>query len=79
MNKSTVALGAIIAVLLVFCGCRKQQLHQVHQPQRAKLVQGVKLISFLNPEHADSLVLMAYKQGDFKRMLALTDSLSARG
>ena len=68
-----------MAVVLAFSGCRKQQAHQVDQPQRAKLVQGAKLISVLNPQHADSLVLMAYKQGDFKRMLALTDSLSARG
>ena len=69
MNKITVyVVGAVM-----------QQSHQVHQPQRAQLVQGAKLISFLNPQHADSLVLMAYKQGDFKRMLALTDSLSARG
>ena len=68
-----------MAVVLAFSGCRKQQAHQVDQPQRAKLVQGAKLISVLNPQHADSLVLMAYKQGDFQRMLALTDSLSARG
>ena len=73
------AAGAVLAVVLAFSGCRKQQTHQAHQPQRANLVQGAKLISFLNPQHADSLVLMAYKQGDFKRMLALTDSLSARG
>ena len=80
MNKITVyVVGAVMAVVLAFSGCRKQQSHQVHQPQRAQLVQGAKLISFLNPQHADSLVLMAYKQGDFKRMLALTDSLSARG
>ena len=68
-----------MAVVLAFSGCRKQQAHQVDQPQRAKLVQGAKLISVLNPQHADSLVLMAYKQGDYQRMLALTDSLSARG
>ena len=80
MNKITVYVaGAVLAVVLAFSGCRKQQTHQAHQPQRANLVQGAKLISFLNPQHADSLVLMAYKQGDFKRMLALTDSLSARG
>ena len=80
MNKITVYVaGAAMAVVLAFSGCRKQQTHQAHQPQRANLVQGAKLISFLNPQHADSLVLMAYKQGDFKRMLALTDSLSARG
>ena len=80
MNKITVyVVGAVMAVVLAFSGCRKQQSHQAHQPQRANLVQGAKLISFLNPQHADSLVLMAYKQGDFKRMLALTDSLSARG
>ena len=66
-----------MAVVLAFSGCRKQQAHQVDQPQRAKLVQGAKLISVLNPQHADSLVLMAYKQGDYQRMLALTDSLSA--
>ena len=68
-----------MAVVLAFSGCRKQQAHQVDQPQRAKLVQGAKLISVLNPQHADSLVLMAYKQGDYQRMLTLTDSLSARG
>ena len=68
-----------MAVVLAFSGCRKQQAHQVDQPQRANLVQGAKLISVLNPQHADSLVLMAYKQGDYQRMLALTDSLSARG
>ena len=68
-----------MAVVLAFSGCRKQQAHQAHQPQRANLVQGAKLISVLNPQHADSLVLMAYKQGDYQRMLALTDSLSARG
>ena len=68
-----------MAVVLAFSGCRKQQAHQVDQPQRAKLVQGAKLISVFNPQHADSLVLMAYKQGDYQRMLALTDSLSARG
>ena len=68
-----------MAVVLAFSGCRKQQAHQVDQPQRAQLVQGAKLISVLNPQHADSLVLMAYKQGDYQRMLALTDSLSARG
>ena len=68
-----------MAVVLAFSGCRKQQAHQVDQPQRIKLVQGAKLISVLNPQHADSLVLMAYKQGDYQRMLALTDSLSARG
>ena len=80
MNKITVYVaGAAMAVVLAFSGCRKQQTHQAHQPQRANLVQGAKLISVLNPQHADSLVLMAYKQGDFKRMLALTDSLSARG
>lgn len=80
MNKITVYVaGAVLAVVLAFSGCRKQQAHQVDQPQRAKLVQGAKLISVLNPQHADSLVLMAYKQEDFKRMLALTDSLSARG
>ncbi len=68
-----------MAVVLAFSGCRKQQAHQVDQPQRAKLVQGAKLISVLNPQRADSLVLMAYKQGDYQRMLTLTDSLSARG
>ena len=68
-----------MAVVLAFSGCRKQQAHQVDQPQRANLVQGAKLISVLNPQRADSLVLMAYKQGDYQRMLALTDSLSARG
>jgi len=68
-----------MAVVLAFSGCRKQQTHQAHQPQRANLVQGAKLISVLNPQHADSLVLMAYKQGDYQRMLTLTDSLSARG
>ena len=68
-----------MAVVLAFSGCRKQQAHQVDQPQRAKLVQGAKLISVLNPQHADSLVLMAYKQGDYQRMLTLADSLSARG
>ena len=68
-----------MAVVLAFSGCRKQQAHQVDQPQRAQLVQGAKLISVLNPQHADSLVLMAYKQGDYQRMLTLTDSLSARG
>ena len=68
-----------MAVVLAFSGCRKQQAHQVDQPQRANLVQGAKLISVLNPQHADSLVLMAYKQGDYQRMLALTDSLSVRG
>ena len=68
-----------MAVVLAFSGCRKQQAHQVDQPQRIKLVQGAKLISVLNPQHADSLVLMAYKQGDYQRMLTLTDSLSARG
>ena len=68
-----------MAVVLAFSGCRKQQTHQAHQPQRANLVQGAKLISVLNPQHADSLVLMAYKQGDYQRMLALTDSLSVRG
>ena len=68
-----------MAVVLAFSGCRKQQAHQVSQPQRAKLVQGAKLISVLNPQHADSLVLMAYKQGDYQRMLTLADSLSARG
>lgn len=68
-----------MAVVLAFSGCRKQQAHQVDQPQRAKLVQGAKLISVLSPQHADSLVLMAYKQGDYQRMLTLTDSLSARG
>ena len=68
-----------MAVVLAFSGCRKQQAHQVDQPKRTKLVQGAKLISVLNPQHADSLVLMAYKQGDYQRMLALTDSLSARG
>ena len=68
-----------MAVVLAFSGCRKQQAHQVDQPQRAKLVQGAKLISVLNPQHADSLVLMAYKQGDYQQMLTLTDSLSARG
>ena len=68
-----------MAVVLAFSGCRKQQAHQAHQPQRANLVQGAKLISVLNPQHADSLVLMAYKQGDYQRMLTLTDSLSARG
>ena len=51
----------------------------MHQPQGAKQVKGAKLISILNPQHADSLVLMTYKQADYKRMLALTDSLSARG
>ena len=80
MNKITVYVaGAVLAVVLAFSGCRKQQTHQAHQPQRANLVQGAKLISFLNPQHADSLVLMAYKQGDYQRMLTLTDSLSARG
>ena len=80
MNKITVyVVGAVMAVVLAFSGCRKQQAHQVDQPQRAKLVQGAKLISVLNPQHADSLVLMAYKQGDYQRMLTLTDSLSARG
>lgn len=68
-----------MAVVLAFSGCRKQQAHQAHQPQRANLVQGAKLISVLNPQHADSLVLMAYKQGDYQRMLTLTDSFSARG
>ena len=68
-----------MAVVLAFSGCRKQQAHQVDQPQRIKLVQGAKLISVLNPQHADSLVLMVYKQGDYQRMLTLTDSLSARG
>ena len=68
-----------MAVVLAFSGCRKQQAHQVDQPQRAQLVQGAKLISVLNPQRADSLVLMAYKQGDYQRMLTLTDSLSARG
>ena len=68
-----------MAVVLAFSGCRKQQAHQVDQPQRANLVQGAKLISVLNPQRADSLVLMAYKQGDYQRMLTLTDSLSARG
>ena len=68
-----------MAVVLAFSGCRKQQAHQVDQPQRANLVQGAKLISVLNPQHADSLVLMAYKQGDYQRMLTLADSLSARG
>lgn len=68
-----------MAVVLAFSGCRKQQAHQVDQPQRANLVQGAKLISVLNPQHADSLVLMAYKQGDYQRMLTLTDSLSVRG
>ena len=43
-----------MAVVLAFSGCRKQQAHQVSQPQRAKLVQGAKLISVLNPQHADS-------------------------
>ena len=57
-----------MAVVLAFSGCRKQQAHQVDQPQRAQLVQGAKLISVLNPQHADSLVLMAYKQGDYQRM-----------
>ena len=78
-QRSVYVLGAVIAIVLAFSGCRKQQAHQVDQPQRAQLVQGAKLISVLNPQHADSLVLMAYKQGDYKRMLALTDSLSARG
>lgn len=68
-----------MAVVLAFSGCRKQQTHQADQPQRANLVQGAKLISVLNPQHADSLVLMAYKQGDYQRMLTLTDSLSAKG
>lgn len=75
-QRSVYFLGAVIAIVLAFSGCRKQQ---AHQPQRAKLVQGAKLISVLNPQHADSLVLMAYKQGDYQRMLTLTDSLSARG
>jgi serine phosphatase RsbU (regulator of sigma subunit) len=81
MNKSTVALGAIIAVLLVFCGCRKQQTHQVYQAQGAKPVQGAEMESFLDPHysHADSLVLMAYRQADYQRMLVVIDSLSAAG
>ena len=78
-QRGVYVLGAVIAIVLAFSGCRKQQAHQVDQPQRAKLVQGAKLISVLNPQHADSLVLMAYKQGDYQRMLTLTDSLSARG
>ncbi len=78
-QRGVYVLGAVMAVVLAFSGCRKQQAHQVDQPQRAKLVQGAKLISVLNPQHADSLVLMAYKQGDYQRMLTLTDSLSARG
>jgi serine phosphatase RsbU (regulator of sigma subunit) len=78
-QRGVYVLGAVMAVVLAFSGCRKQQAHQVDQPQRAKLVQGAKLISVLSPQHADSLVLMAYKQGDYQRMLTLTDSLSARG
>ena len=78
-QRGVYVLGAVIAIVLAFSGCRKQQAHQVDQPQRANLVQGAKLISVLNPQHADSLVLMAYKQGDYQRMLTLTDSLSARG
>ena len=78
-QRGVYVLGAVMAVVLAFSGCRKQQAHQVDQPQRAQLVQGAKLISVLNPQHADSLVLMAYKQGDYQRMLTLTDSLSARG
>ena len=78
-QRGVYVLGAVIAIVLAFSGCRKQQAHQVDQPQRAKLVQGAKLISVLNPQHADSLVLMAYKQGDYQRMLTLADSLSARG
>ena len=80
MNKITVyVLGAVIAVLLAFSGCSRQHAHHVYQPQEAKQVQGTKLVSFLNPKHADSLVLMAFKNADYQRMLAVTDSLSAAG
>ena len=82
MNKITVyGLGAFVAVLLAFYGCRKQQAHQVYQAQGAKWVQGAEMESFLDPHysHADSLVLMAYRVADYQRMLVVIDSLSAAG
>ena len=81
MTKVTVyGLGAIIAVLLAFSGCRKQT-HQVYQAQGAKQVQGAEMESFLDPHysHADSLVLTAYRKADYKWMLMVIDSLSAAG
>ena len=74
-------LVATIAVLLAFSGCSRQQAHQEYQAQGAKQVQGAEMESFLDPHysHADSLVLMAYREADYQRMLAAVDSLSAAG
>ena len=82
MNKITLSvLGAIIAVSLAFSGCRKQQSHLVYHAHGAKQVQGTEMESFLDTHysHADSLVLKAYRLLDYKRMLAVIDSLSAVG
>ena len=74
-------LGVIVAVLLAFFGCGRQQTHQVYQAQGATQVQGAEMESFLDPHysHADSLVLMVYRKADYKRMLVVIDSLSATG
>ena len=73
MKKRSVVLGAVIAVVLAFCGCKKQQVQQVSQPQRVEQVKGTEIESLLDVHfsHADSLVLMPYKQADFERMLLL--------
>ena len=81
MKKRSVVLGAVIAVVLAFCGCKKQQVQQVSQPQRVEQVKGTEIESLLDVHfsHADSLVLMPYKQADFERMLLVIDSLSGTG
>lgn len=82
MNKTTVYFfWAVIAMSFAFSGCGKQQAHQVYQAQGTKQVQGAEMESFLDPHysHADSLVLMACRNADYKRMLVVIDSLSAAG
>ena len=79
MKKLAVyALGAVVVLSLAFSGCRRQA-HPVPQSQGTRQVRGDDLASFLEPRHADSLVLGAYRQSDFKRMLTMIDSLSAAG
>lgn len=53
----------------------------MYQAQGTKQVQGAEMESFLDPHysHADSLVLMAYRNADYKQMLVVIDSLSAAG
>ena len=80
-KRGVYVLGAVIVVVLAFCGCKKQQVQQVSQTQRVEQVKGTEIESLLDVHfsHADSLVLMPYKQADFKRMLLVIDSLSGTG